>query len=86
MMGFFDKFYGIAFEKWAAKNGFDEKEEYQPLRKPARWWVYTAMPFVFQISTIVVAIWLFNKIYLKVGFEPTVITLLTLILLSNRKN
>jgi hypothetical protein len=84
-MGFFGKYFGLAFEKWAKKVQFDEKEEYAMLRKPARWWVYTAMPFIFQISTIIVAIWLFNKIYLKVGFEPTVITLLVLILLSLRR-
>lgn len=84
-MSFFGKYFAIIFEKWAVKAGFYTKEEYLPLHKPVKWWVYTAMPFIFQISTIIVAIWLFNKIYLKIGFEPTVITLLVLIILSLRR-
>lgn len=48
-------------------------------KKFIRWFGYSAIPFVFNIATILVMLFLFNIAYNKIGFERTAIVLLVLI-------
>jgi hypothetical protein len=53
-------------------------------RKFIKWLGYSAIPFIFNISSIIVKIWLFTKAYNLFGFEKTVIVLLVLIWAKGR--
>lgn len=56
----------------------------QKFRKRIKWIGYEALPFILQIATFIVFAWIINRIYLKVGFEKTVIISLYLIIISLR--
>jgi hypothetical protein len=54
-------------------------------RKFIRWFGYRAIPFIFNVATFIVMVYLFNKILDKIGFEKTVVILLVLLLVSRPK-
>lgn len=54
-------------------------------RKFIRWFGYKAIPFVLNIASFIVMVFIFNKVLAAVGFEKTVVLLLVLLYLKAQK-
>lgn len=85
-MGFITDRTTLTVDEIFKRMNIDTDPIYTPrFRRFIKWFGYSLIPFIFNIATIIVAIYLFNKIMVRVGFEATVITLLVLIWLKGRK-
>jgi hypothetical protein len=57
----------------------------QGFRKFIRWFGYKAIPFILNIASFIVMIFIFNKVLATIGFEKTVVILLVLLYLKSPK-
>jgi hypothetical protein len=76
----------IAVDEIFKRMKVDTDPLYTPrFRKFIRWFGYSAIPFIFTVATFIVMVWLFNRIYGGIGFERTIIVLLVLLWLKEKK-